>query len=79
MGAIIRFEHTDTFSGEANYSWVNRGVYEGKRPDSELSVIRAAKAFAGFTGIRCRVEKYGDMIALYPSGICQVCFVTWGS
>lgn len=72
----IQFEHTDTFGGESNYCWVRRGEYTGKKPDSNLSVVRQAKRFAGFTGIPCRVENYGDMIAIYPRGLCQVCFIT---
>ena len=74
---MIKFEHTDTFGGEANYCWVRHGEYTGKRPDSRLSIVRQAKAFAGLTGIPCRVDDFGDMIAIYPRGICHVVFVTW--
>ena len=71
----IRFEHTDTFGGEANYCWVRRGEYKGHRAESDLSLVRAAKKFAGFTGLKSRVESYGDTIAIRPYGLCQVCFV----
>jgi hypothetical protein len=72
---MIRFEHTDTFGGEANYAWVRRGEYKGNKEESDLSLVRAVKKFAGFTGIKCRVDHNGDMIAIYPSGLCQVCFI----
>lgn len=73
----IHFEHTDTFGGESNYSWVRRGTYAGKNPNSKRSVVREAKAFAGITGIPCRVEDSGDMLAIYPIGMCQVVFVVF--
>jgi hypothetical protein len=74
---MIRFEHTDTFGGESNYSWVRRGKYEGNKEESRLSLIRAAKKFAGFTGLRCRVDHYGDMIAICPRGRCEICFIIY--
>ena len=73
----IQFEHTDTFAGESNYSWVRRGEYAGKRPESRLSIVRHAKAWAGLTGIPCRVDNFGDMLAIWPRGVCQVVFITW--
>lgn len=75
----ITFELTDTYGGEANYSWGRQGEYSGKNPDSELSIVRDAKRFAGLTGIPCRRENLGDMIALYPFGMCIVLFITWES
>jgi hypothetical protein len=72
---MIRFEHTDTFCGESNYSWVRRGRYKGTNEESNLSLVRAAKKFAGFTGIKCRVIPCGDGLAIYPSDRCEVCFI----
>ena len=68
-----QLEHTDTFGGEANYCWVKRAFTE--RDMTPRQEIRFAKAWAGLTGIRCRVENYGDMTAIYPRGICQVVFI----
>ena len=70
-------EHTDTFGGEANYCWVNRAEIEAK---TDAQVIRAAKRFAGFTGMRCRTDKYGDTIQITPIGRhapCMTVFATW--
>jgi hypothetical protein len=73
----IKFEVTDTFGGESNYSWVRREEHTEWPALSNRAIVRRAKAFAGFTGIPSRVENYGDMIAIYPRGLCQVCFVTF--
>jgi hypothetical protein len=73
----VTFEHTDTFAGEANYSWLRRDTIEVPENVSELSIIRKAKAFAGFTGLDCIKENYGDMISLKPYGLCQILFINW--
>lgn len=69
------FEYTDTFNGEANYSWARRASHNGDMP--ERAAIRAAKTWAGLNGVRCRKENYGDTIALFPSGSCTVLFISW--
>ena len=58
-------EQTDTFGGEANYCWVRRAEVEAKN-DREL--VRKAKAFAGYTGRRCRVDDLGDTLQITPTG-----------
>ena len=47
----VLFEYTDTFGGEANYSWVKREerVLHDDTPTREL--VRLAKAWAGLTGV----------------------------
>jgi hypothetical protein len=86
---VIQFEHTDTFGGEANYCWVKRltltkdaaedhGIaYAASANVSDRSIVRAAKAFAGFTGMRCDVLSWGDGFAIRPREVCQVVFVQW--
>lgn len=75
----IQWEMTDTFGGEANYSWVRRGTIECKEGEnySDLAAVRRVKKAIGWNGIKCRVDNYGDTIALYPVGMCQVCFITF--
>ena len=78
-------EITDTFGGEANYCWVRR--YEIAAPAIDAphrtrraSLIRRAKAAAGWTGLRCGVADYGDSYTLRPIGRnapCWIMFVTW--
>ena len=69
-------EYTDTFGGEANYSWVRKETLTVKT-DSQRAIVRAAKAFCGFTGMPARVESYGDMISIKPYNLCQMAFVTF--
>ena len=70
-------EYTDTFCGEANYCWVRRATVTvpDKAPQREL--MRKAKAAVGITGVRGRVEDYGDTIKFRPSGMATVMFVTF--
>jgi hypothetical protein len=77
---MYQVEHTDTFGGESNYSWVRR--YEirarGKTHKGErLSLVRQAKALCGLSGVRADTTDYGDTIEIRPKGVCQVIFVTW--
>lgn len=74
---IVQIEVTDTFGGEANYSWVKRHEIRGMEGKSDLAVVRAVKKLIGWNGHRCRVENFGDEIWLYPAGVCQVCFITF--
>jgi hypothetical protein len=74
----LNFEHTDTFAGESNYSWVRRETIDASDALSDRAIVRRAKAWAGLSGVRSRVEKMGDMIAIHPRGICHVVFVTFG-
>lgn len=78
-------EVTDTFGGEANYSWVRRYTIETpaceyRDPAYNRTLVRRAKAAAGWTGLRCDTYAHGDMIELRPAGSrapCWVMFITW--
>ena len=70
-------ELTDTFAGEANYSWVKRAQLDAPSNASRRSLVRRAKAWAGLTGMPCEVSDHGDMIQVKPRGQCVVMFVTW--
>ena len=72
----IQFEMTDTFAGEANYSWVKRGEIEVDEYTSETTIIRRVKSALGMSGIRCRKENLGEEIRFYPCGMCRVIFIT---
>jgi hypothetical protein len=71
----FRFEYTDTFGGEANYSWVKRNEVESPEDISDLALMRCAKKWAGLTNIRGRSENWGDTLAFYPRGYNTVLFV----
>jgi hypothetical protein len=68
-------ELTDTFGGEANYSWVRRDQLALPHDASRRSVIIAAKAALGLTGCRCRTFEHGEGFELRPVGSCTVAFV----
>lgn len=74
---MVKVEVTDTFGGESNYSWVRRTELTLKDGASDRAIVRAAKAWAEWSGVRCNVTKYGDMIEIRPRGVCQVMFITF--
>lgn len=78
-------EVTDTFGGDANYSWVRRYTIETptceyRDPAYSRTLVRRAKAAAGWTGLRCATYSHGDQIEVRPTGRrapCWVMFITW--
>lgn len=85
-----QIEVTDTFGGEANYSWVRRYEMpsldrvvgdplkrEAYRPESQASIMRRAKALAGYSGVRGVTTPLGEGYEFRPYGACVVLFVTW--
>ena len=92
MSLRFSVEYTDTFGGEANYSWVKRGAinvpelthygYDGTHgyakanKAQERAVVRKAKAFAGLTGARGRSNWFGDTYEFRPFRSATVLFAT---
>lgn len=74
---IVYVEVTDTFAGEANYSWVKRHEVRGLEGKSDLAIVRHVKRLIGWNGHRCETDTSGDQITITPRGLSQVCFVTW--
>lgn len=85
-------ELTDTFGGEANYSWVRRQTisvpdwdafpdWDGNRwrepKGYRQTVMRRAKAAVGLTGLKGRSDAYGDNYEFRPYGACVVMFVSF--
>ena len=73
---IVNIEVTDTFGGEANYSWVRRFAIANREGESESATIRRAKAAAGLFGRHQKIS-YGDMIRLDFPDACICAFITW--
>lgn len=85
-------EYTDTFSGEANYAWVERVTismpelthygYDGSSGYAkanrvfERELMRRAKASVGLTGVRGQRMDIGDTIEFKPYGMCAVLFIS---
>ena len=78
--ARYQVEVTDTFGGEANYSWVRRYVIEGSTgfgTKAERKLVRDAKKVAGWTGLRCDTQSHGDQITLRPRQACWIMFISY--
>jgi hypothetical protein len=73
----VNVELTDTFGGEANYSWCKRETFFVPEGTSDLAIVRRAKAAIGLTGAACKRSDLGDMIELRPIGSCTVCFISF--
>jgi hypothetical protein len=74
------WEYTDTFNGEANYSWVRRGEVTAyvpfaiRRTVEERMLARKIKKAAGLTGVRGRSSWNGDFYEFRPYRACVVLF-----
>lgn len=95
MSNTYDVEYTDTFGGQANYSWVNRKTltmpelthygYDGSTNYARANrianreLMKAAKAAMGLTNVRGVTDDFGDMIQFKPYGMCTVMFVTFRS
>lgn len=76
--ATYKVEYTDTFGGEANYSWVKRETIESEN-EKKAVLMRKAKAALGLTGLRGKSEEFGHMIRFKPYGMSTVLFISWES
>lgn len=72
-------EYTDTFGGEANYSWVHRAtlVDEDAPPLTNRQVALKAKAAVGLTGVRGRSYWHGDEYEFRPYRACTILFARY--
>jgi hypothetical protein len=71
----LHCEYTDTFGGEANYSWVRRAEISLPDGSSDRKIVQMAKKELGLTGMRCRTFNHGDSWELRPYGECTVAFI----
>lgn len=85
-------EYTDTFNGEANYSWVRRHTvtmpeithygYDGGTNYAkanriyERELMRKAKAAVGLTRVRGKVERLGGDIHFRPYGCNTILMIS---
>ena len=67
-------EVTDTFGGQANYSWVDRYVVRTPGDISDLALVRRIKSVAGYSGIRGRTWVAGDFVEIRFPSRCIVIF-----
>ena len=67
-------EVTDTFGGQANYSWVERSKLRVPDGISDLALVRRIKSAAGYSGIRGRATVMGDSVEIRFPARCVVIF-----
>ena len=72
---ILKIERTDTFGGEANYSWVQRSELQIPDGLSDLAIVRRAKKEIGYNNYRCNRSEMGETIVLDPVGECVRIFI----
>ena len=71
-----QLEHTDTFGGEANYSWVNREDVMIPSKYSGPWIVRKAKEAMGLTQLDHVTSDLGDTIRVDFRQDNQVLFIT---
>ena len=74
---MFKTELTDTFNGQANYSWVNREALDLPDDISDRILIRETKRKHGLTGAIHIKENVGDSISLDFPGHCFCLFIDW--
>jgi len=71
----VTVTQTDTFNGEANYSWANRYEFAINSGASQRNIVRKAKLLAGMTGVKADTYDYSESLTIKPRGYNQVIFV----
>lgn len=74
---IYKVEYTDTYNGEANYSWVRRAEFAAPPNCPNLTLIKRAKHLMGLEGLRGRTESLGYGLRYQPSNSGTVLFILW--
>lgn len=69
-------EVTDTYGGDANYSWVRRYVIEAPDNASRRALLRLAKRAAGYTGVKGETSSMGEGFEFRPRRYCVIVFIT---
>ena len=68
-------EYTDTFGGDANYSWVERETVSLSDCATDRQIVLACKEAVGLSGVKCDREEDGETTILRPRGSCTVMFI----
>ncbi len=70
-------EMTDTFGGQANYSWVKRETIELAATATKAQIVRLAKKVMGVSSERHRTVDEGDSYRLSFDNQCKVMFISF--
>jgi hypothetical protein len=71
-----QIEFTDTFGGDANYSWVRRAEIDADGL-SEAQIVRRLRAAVGLNGARGIREEWQDTIAYRWPSRALIAFITF--
>lgn len=72
----FKVEYTDTFGGEANYSWLRVAHFDAPEAASNSLLIRRAKKALNMSGWPTRTTDTGDGLSLLPrDGSAVIMFV----
>ena len=72
----FEIEVTDTFGGEANYTWVRRAAVDLPARVTNRAIIKAVRQVAGWpVTVRVTVSPMGDSWEVRPTGLNQIAFV----
>ena len=71
-----KVEYTDTFGGDANYSWCERYSFDCTGM-TDLAITRKAKKLCNLNGVRGKANVIGDMLEFRPFGMCTIMFITF--
>jgi hypothetical protein len=69
-------EMTDTFGGDANYSWLHSAVIDAPTDASSTMLVRRAKKALGVTQPHKPIDDWGDMIRLDLRHACVCIFIS---
>lgn len=68
-------EYTDTFGGEANYSWCERHEFDCTGM-TDVQIMRKAKKLCDLSGVRGKVQHIADITEFRPYRMNTVLFIT---
>ena len=74
---IIEVQYTDTFGGQANYSWLHLQTYAVPQDKSDSWIKRFAKKSLNINGVPGTWRKSGDGFIFRPRGMNTVLFITF--
>ena len=67
--------YTDTYGGEANFSWVKREVLDTNTKCDRV-LMKKAKRLIGITGSKGVTSSHGDDITFQPYRLGTILFIT---
>lgn len=73
----VQVEYTDTFGGEANYSWVKRFELTVPNTLRDSTLKRIAKELCGLTDARGTWDECGDALRFKPANSNTVLFISF--